>query len=394
MKRSYKYRIYPNEQQIEILEKNLNFCSFLYNNALEESISYYKRFNKTRSYSQQCAQLPEIKELYAEETKGLYSQTIQQVLKKRETAFKNFFRRVKAKSGKAGFPRYQSRDRSNSLIFPQAQMTKGHWGGVKLLENKKLQIFGIPGEVKVKWHRPFQGQCKQVSIKRQAGEFYLILSCDAVPLVPLASTGKSIAIDLGLTNFITADDGTKYHHPKPYKTSKEKLAYAQRKLSLKQNGSKNRIKAKKRVAKLSEHIANIRKDFQHKLALKLIRENDEIILEDLNIKSMLEGAQSAPGFEVSKLNISDASWGSFAKILSDKAEKAGRKITKVNPRRTSKTCSRCLKIKESLKLFDRTFDCQFCELTMDRDQNAALNIRRLGMSLAIDAKASVSEVSI
>ena len=381
--------MYPNSQQIEILEKNLNFCSFLYNNALEESISYYKHFGKTRSYSQQCAQLPEIKELYAEETKGLYSQTIQQVLKKRETAFKNFFRRVKTKSGKAGFPRYQSRDRSNSLIFPQAQMTKGHWGGVKLLENKKLQIFGIPGGVKVKWHRPFQGRCKQVSIKRQAGKFYLILSCDAVPLAPLASTGKSIAIDLGLTNFITTDDGKaslSFHHPKPYKTSKEKLAYAQRKLSAKQKGSNNRIKAKKQVAKVSEHIANIRKDFQHKLALKLIRENDEIILEDLNVKSMLEGAQRAPGFEVSKLNIADASWGSFVQILSDKAEKAGRKITKVNPKDTSKTCSRCLKVKESLKLSDRTFDCEACGFEMDRDQNAALNIRRLGMSPAIAQK--------
>jgi putative transposase len=390
MRRSFKYRIYPNSQQIEILEKNLNFCSFLYNNALEESISYYKHFGKTRSYSQQCAQLPEIKELFAEQTISIYSQTLQQVLKKRETAFKNFFRRVKSKSGKAGFPRFQSRDRSNSLIFPQAQMIEKHWGGVKLLENKKLQIFGIPGELKVKWHRPFQGRCKTVSIKRQAGEFYLILSCDNVPEEHLASTGKSIAIDLGLTNFITTDDGTSFHHPKPYKTSKEKLAYAQRKLSLKQKGSKNRIKAKKQVAKCHEHVANVRKDFQHKLALKLIRENDEIILEDLNVKSMLE----AGSFEINNLNISDASWGGFVQILSDKAEKAGRKITKVNPRNTSKTCSRCLKIKESLKLSDRTFDCQSCGLSIDRDHNAALNIRRLGMSLAIDAKASVSEVSI
>src|ERR1019366_8494802 len=335
MKLSFKYRLYPNSKQIEVLEKNLNFCSLLYNNALEERISFFKRFGKSRTYGQQSVQLPEIKELYAEETKDLYSQTIQQVLKKLDVSFTNFFRRVKAKSGKAGFPRYQSRDRSNSLIFPQAQMLEKHWGGVKLLENKKLQIFGIPGEVKVKWHRPFQGRCKTVSIKRQAGEFYLILSCDAVPLVPLASTGKSIAIDLGLTNFITTDDGTKYHHPKPYKTSKEKLAYAQRKLSLKQKGSKNRIKAKKQVAKCHENVANVRKDFQHKLALKLIRENDEIILEDLNVKSMLE----AGSFEINNLNISDASWGGFVQILSDKAEKAGRKITKVNPRNTSKTCS-------------------------------------------------------
>src|ERR1019366_7915423 len=171
-------------------------------------------------------------------------------------------------------------------------------------------------------------------------------------------------------------------HPKPYKTSKEKLAYAQRKLSLKQKGSKNRIKAKKQVAKCHENVANVRKDFQHKLALKLIRENDEIILEDLNVKSMLE----AGSFEINHLNISDASWGGFVQILSDKAEKAGRKITKVNPRNTSKTCSRCLKIKESLKLSDRTFNCEACGFEMDRDHNAALNIRRLGMSPAIAQK--------
>jgi putative transposase len=269
-------------------------------------------------------------------------------------------------------------------------MLEKHWGGVKLLENKKLQIFGIPGELKVKWHRSWLGSCKTVTIKRQAGKFYLILSCDDVPTEHLAPTGKSIAIDLGLSNFITTDDGTKYHHPKPYKTSKEKLAYAQQKLSAKQKGSKNRIKAKHLVAKCHEHIANIRKDFQHKLALKLIRENDEIILEDLNIQPMLEGTQRVPGLGVSNLNITEASWGSFVQILSDKAEKAGRKITKVNPRNTSKTCSRCLKIKESLKLSDRLFHCEACGFEMDRDQNAALNIRRLGMSPAI-ANLAISE---
>src|ERR1019366_7701264 len=122
MKRSFKYRLYPNSKQIEVLEKNLNFCSLLYNNALEERISFFKRFGKSRSYGAQSAQLPEIKAFFEKETENLYAQTIQQVLKKLDRSFANFFRRIKSKSDKVGLPRFKSKHRFNSLGSPQCNM--------------------------------------------------------------------------------------------------------------------------------------------------------------------------------------------------------------------------------------------------------------------------------
>ncbi len=237
----------------------------------------------------------------------------------------------------------------------------------------------MPGEIKVKWHRPFQGRCKQVHLKKESGKFYIILSCDDVPTKILEKTGKAISLDLGLNSFITTDDGTKFHHPKPWKTAKEKLSVLNRKLALKQRGSNNRKKAKQSLARAYERVSNIRADFLHKMSHKLVKENDIIILEDLNIQNMMTSKNQT----VKKSNITDASWGAFSAMLSYKAERAGRKIIKVNPKNTSKRCSCCGKIKESLILSDRMFNCEFCSFSLDRDHNAALNIKRLGTSLAI-----------
>jgi putative transposase len=385
VKLSYKYRLYPNRAQTEVIQQNLRFCCFLYNCALQERNDHYKRFGKGVSYAGQCQALPEIKREFAEQTQSIYSQSLQQVLKRLDVSYQNFFRRVKSKADKVGFPRYKSSDRFSSMVFPQSDL-KG--GGVKLLENNKLAIFGLPGEVKVKWHRPFQGRCKQVMIIKRANKFYLVLSCENVPSEHLAKTGKTIGIDLGLTSFITADDGTKFHHPKPYKTAKEKLAWLNRKLADKQRGSQNRRRAKQSLARAYEQVSNIRKDFLHKVAKQLVVENDVVVVEKLNITSMLE----AKGFEINKGNIQDASWGNFVTLLSYKAERAGKIIMEVDPRNTSKRCSGCGKVKQELTLQDREYQCQSCGLTLDRDQNAAINIRRLGMSLAADTTASEASV--
>lgn len=365
-----------NKEQQAVLQQNFNFCCFLYNCALQERKSHYKKYNKSISYNSQSAQLPEIKKEFAEQTQSIYSQSLQQVLKRLDRSYQNFFRRVKQKSDKVGFPRFKSADRFRSIVFPQADLKTG---GIKLLASKKLSIFGLPGEVKIKWHRPFQGRCKQITLLKQGDKFYIIMSCDEVPLEPLAKTNKTIGIDLGLTSFITADDGTKFHHPKPYKTSKQKLVYLNKKLAAKQRGSNNRKRAKLRLAKAYQKVSDIRNDFLHKIAKQLVTENDMIYLEKLNVKGMLE----AKGFEVNSGNIQDASWARFASILSYKAERAGRLIVEVDPRNTSKMCSKCWNIKNNLSLSDREYNCEACGFAGDRDQNAAINIKRLGMSLAI-----------
>src|SRR5208282_4291940 len=385
MNLSYKYRMYLNQEQTEVLQKNFRFCCFLYNCALQERISHYKTFGKGISYNTQTMALPEIKKEFAEQTLSIYSQTLQQVLRRLDLSYQNFFRRVQQGADKKGFPRYKSADRFSSVVFPQADLKGG--GGVKLLKSGKLKIFGVPGEVKVKWHRPFQGRCKQIIICKRADKFYLILYCDKVPLAPLASTGRTIGIDLGLTTFITMDDGAKLHHPKPYKTAKAKIAFHNQKLARKQRDSSNRRKAKSELAKAYERIRNIRSDFLHKTAKRLIAENDIIVVENLNIKSMLE----AKGFEVNKGNIQDASWGCFLTLLSYKAERAGKRLIEVNPRNTSKTCSDCGNVKQDLTLRDHTYHCEPCGFTIDRDLNAAINIKQLGMSFATGN--SVSEAS-
>jgi len=388
MKLTYKYRLYLNKEQAVILQKNFNFCNFLYNSALQERITFYKKYGKGRTYNEQSAFLPEIKKMFAEQTSSIYSQSFQQVLKRVDTAYQNFFRRVKEKADKVGFPRFKSQDRFRSVVFPQTEL-KGQ-GGIKLLENGKLKIFGLPGEVKVKTHRPFQGRCKLVTIIKKADKFYIALSCDEVPLEPLAKTGKSIGIDLGIISFITTDDGTSFHHPKPYKTAKEKLAYLNRKFAAKQRGSNNRKRAKQSLARAYEKVTNVREDFLHKVSKKLIVENDIIIIEKLNIKSMLE----AKGFEVNKANIQDAAWGSFAAKATYKAERADKMLIEVPPKNTSRTCSGCGNIDTEQTLEDREYNCKACGFAIDRDQNAAINIKRLGMSLAAAKEKTASEASI
>jgi putative transposase len=194
----------------------------------------------------------------------------------------------------------------------------------------------------------------------------------------LEKTGKTVGIDLGITNFIKMDDGTEVHHPRAYKKESKRLAALQRSSDRKKRGSNRRRKAKRSLAKLHNRVHNIRIDFQHKAVLKLVREYDIIVIEKLNIKSMLE----AKGFEVNKENISDASWGSFVAILKYKAERAGKTVIEVNPANTSRTCSHCGNIDKDMTLSDRIYHCHSCGMAMDRDQNAAINIKRLGMNRA------------
>ncbi|MGD0331528.1 MAG: transposase [Nitrososphaeria archaeon] len=379
MRLSYKFRIYPNKQQALQLTSVFNFCRFLYNCSLEERISFYTKYNKSLTYNMQAAELAEVKAAFPEEAEHIYSQTLQAVLKQLDSAYQGFFRRVK-NGEDPGFPRFKNAERFRSILFPQCNLKSG---GVKRLDNDKIRIYGIPGEVKTVWHRELQGDCKTVRIVKQGEKYFLIASCDNVPVKLLPKTGKTTAIDLGLNSFITDNQGEKFYAPKPYKTAKEKLAYLNRKLANKKRGSNNRKRVKNQLVKAYEKITNIREDFQHKLANKLLTENDTIIIENLNVKKMME----SESFTVSKANIMDASWSSFAAKLAYKAERAGKLLIEVNPANTSKTCSGCGKIKE-MTLADRTYHCEACGLELDRDHNAALNILRLGMSLAASKDAS------
>lgn len=194
---SFKYRIYPTKQQISEIETQLNFCRFLYNSALHERKSYYKKYEKSISYYDQEKQLIEIKKIFDIETKNIFAQVLQSTLKRLDNAYSNFFKRVK--SGKTpGFPRFKNKTSFNSILFPQCDF---YSGGIKIAReqkpkfkyhdkteyypvstsiNQKIIIYGITGQVKIKYHRPFEGNCKTISLKREGDLYFIILTCDNV----------------------------------------------------------------------------------------------------------------------------------------------------------------------------------------------------------------------
>ena len=400
MKRTYKYRIYPNKEQCAALQSIFWFYRFLYNSALEERKAYYKKYGKLLSYNAQAAELLEVKRQFQDETAMIHSQVLQQVLKTLDTAYSNFFRQIK-KGEAAGFPRFKSETSFKSICFPQPKPDLAG-GCVKKLPNNKLKVSGIPGEIKVKWHRELPGEAlaKQVRIVKSAGKYYVAISCENVPQELLAPTGKTVGIDLGLNSFIMTDGGVSFRHPKPYNTSKEKLAFLNKKLARKKRGSNNRKKMLVALQRENEHIRNIREDFQHKVAKQLVMENDVICIEKLNVKGLLAKPDKPDATHQEKAeershknNIQDASWSGFAAKLIYKAESAGRKVIQVDPRYTSMTCSCCGNI-QKMPQDVRTYECKACFASLDRDVNAAINIASLGRRAQVAQQPAIKNIGI
>ena len=350
--RTYKFRIYPNESQKEKLESTLGTCRHLYNTALEQRKTAYKRCQVSLNYYDQA------KELKYLEIKHIHSQVLQDVLKRADKAFQNFFRRIKQGEEKPGYPRYKGYNRYNSFTYPQSGFS---------LDKNKLKLSKI-GTIKVKLHRQMQGTIKTCTIKRELNNWYVCFACEIEPTL-LPKTNKVIGVDMGLEKFATLSDNTMIENPKYLRKSESKLKHEQRSLSRKKKGSNQRKKQRERVAKLHRKIRNQRNDFLHKESRKLVNTYDLIVFEDLKIKNMVKNSR------LSK-SISDASWGKFIDLTTYKAESAGREVRLVNPRNTSQKCSSCGQtVKKSLSV--RTHKCT-CGLTLDRDTNAAINILRLG----------------
>jgi putative transposase len=364
MRKAFKYRVYPTKAQAVKLESWIDLCRELHNAAIEERRDSWRGAGISVSFYDQCKQLPEIKK-ERPELAEVYSQILQQALHRVDSAFQHFFRRVK--SGETpGYPRFMARDRYNSLTWPQK-------GGFALVGTKRLRL-GSFGEVKIKLHRQVEGETKTCTIKREAGNWYAIFSCDNVPARAYPDTTSEIGIDMGLTTYAALTTGEKVDNPRWYRKTESRLKDAQRELSKKKRGSKRRQKAKNHLARLSEKTSNQRKDFQHKLAHRIVSENSLISVEDLSVKKMIK--KSSTGLSKS---IQDASWGRFLSILACKAEEAGRRFVKVPPHGTSSTCFRCGTYRKK-ELSERVHSCP-CGLVLDRDVHAALNILRLGRSL-------------
>ena len=362
-RRSFKYRVYPTKAQVATFEKWLDLCRELHNAAIEERREAWSK-GVSVNYYKQAPQLPTIKKDRPEFSE-INAQVLQQALHRVDLAFKHFFRRVKR--GKTpGYPRFRGRDRYNSLTWPQDI-------GFKVLGRNRIHLSKI-GSVRVKLHRPIEGVPKTVTIKYEAGRWYVIFSCDEVPARAYPKATTEVGIDMGLTTFAALTTGEKVANPRWYRRTEAKLAKAQRKLSSKQKKSKRRKKTKQRLARLHQKAANQRLDFQHKLAHRIVSENQFIAVENLSPQKMAE--KSSTGMAKSIL---DAAWGQFLELLRVKAEEAGRGFVKVPPYGTSSTCFMCRTYRKK-SLSERVHSCP-CGLVLDRDLHASLNILRLGRSL-------------
>jgi len=335
VRRAYMYRVCPNKGQTDKLTWTLDRCRELYNAALEERREAYRMCGVSVSYYDQKRQLPAIKEVRPE-YKQIGSQVLQDVTARLDKAFAAFFRRVKEgiDPKKVGFPRFKGRYRYNSFTLSQAG-----WN-LPALDSGRLYVAGI-GHLKMKWSRPIVGMIKTVTLKRDADQWYVTFSCE-VEIEPVAPQDKpAVGIDMGLEYYASMSDGTHIENPRYYRKAQATIAHRQRafdrtkkRVKLKDGTyryGKNRARAGILLKRAHRHVANQRKDMQHKAARKIVQTYGAVAVEALSIDNMTKrpaprpnddgtyapnGAAAKAGLNKS---ITDAAWGQFLSILAHKA---------------------------------------------------------------------------
>ncbi len=358
MLKAFKYRLYPTKPQARDLERTLELCRQLYNAALQERRDAYRKAGRSVGFYEQKRHLPEIR-AELPEYKGIHSQVLQDVIQRVDRAFQGFFRRVK-QGQKPGYPRFKGKGRYDSFTFPQAGST-----GIKVQEGgKRVFIHGI-GSVKVKLHRPLEGRIKTATVKREGEYWYVVFICEVDPK-PLPSNDRAVGIDLGTNpHFLVTSEGEMVEAPRYYQKAQARLARKQRELSKKKRGSSRWKRVKRELAKLHRKIANQRKDFHHKIARRLVNAYGTIVHEDLNVAGLARGYLSK--------GVLDAGWEQFLQILAYKAEEAGRRVVRVDPKYTSQECPVCGH-REKRPLWVREYTCSACKTPLHRDVAAARNI--------------------
>ncbi len=276
MRKSYKYRLSPTRKQQEALQETLDRCRELYNAALQERRDAYRMCGVSLTYYDQAAELSEIKEL-REEYIAIHSQVLQDVLRRVEKGMKAFFRRVKH-GEKAGYPRFQRRDRYDSFTYPQA--------GYSITQDSRVCLSKL-GSIKVKLHRPIQGTIKTCTVKREGEHWYMVFSCEVEYIgARLPYTDDAIGIDLGVLHFATLSTGDKIENPRFFRRAEKKVHKAHRQLSRCKRGSHRRTKAQKQVSKAHRKVKNQRADFLHKQSRQLVNTYEVIVFEDLAPSNM------------------------------------------------------------------------------------------------------------
>lgn len=360
--KAYKFRVYPTKEQEVFLNKHFGSVRFVYNKLLHARQEAYKKGEKLSGKDAKKL-IPVWKK--QEQTSWLSeinSQSLQQASFDLENAYKKFFKK------QAQFPKFKKKNGKNTFHVPQHFSIN--------VEGQTLKIPKLKTPLKVKMHRAFgeiKKWCSLTFSKTPTGKYFVSILVEEELQEPVSLPPELVGLDLGLKHFLTTSYGEKIDHPKYLKKQQKRLKRAQRKLAKKQKGSNNRNKQRRRVALLHEKVSDQRKDFLHKLSHQCVLENQEIFIEDLNVKGMMKNRRLAG-------SIGDSGWSEFVRQLKYKAGWYGRKLTQIGRfEPSSKMCSSCDELKQDLSLSDRTWTCSSCNIVHDRDTNAALNIAIIGL---------------
>jgi putative transposase len=358
MRKTMKYRLYPTKHQQRLLDKTLDTCRQVYNQTLTHRKEAWEQRHDTLSLYETNAMLTQWKQEHPALT-HVHSQVLQNAQERVDLAYKAFFRRVKA-GETPGFPRFRGPGRYDSFTFKQSGFR---------VQDSLLSLSKI-GSIRLVLHRPIDGTIKTLTVRRTpTGKWYACVSVDVAPLM-LEPCDLATGVDVGLASFATLSTGEKIGNPRFFRTDEQALAKAQRCLAKAEKGTPARRKCRKVVAHIHERIANRRYDFCHQTARKLVNAHGVLAFESLQIPNMMQNHCLAK-------SIADVAWGTFVRIATDKAACAGRVAVQVPPAYTSQNCSRCgHRVPKTLS--QRQHQCPICQLVMDRDQNAAINILRSG----------------
>lgn len=363
MEKAYKYRIYPNKTQQELIQKTFGCVRFVYNYYLDKRIKAYQENKTSLNYYDCCKDLTSLKK-ELEWLREPDKDSLQKSLKDLDEAYKKFFKEH------SGFPRFKSK--KNHKKSYRTSCTNNNIE----FQNNHIKLPKL-GWVKTRDTQISQGRILNATVSQDpSGKYYCSLCCTDIEIKHLPPTNNQVGIDLGIKDFAITSDGVKYSNPKYLQQSLNKLAKLQRELSRKTRGGSNWNKTRIKVARQYEKIRNQRQDFLQKLSTEFIKENDIICIEDLNISEMIQNNRKDI-----RRNIGDVSWCEFTRQLQYKADWYGRIIIKVGRYfASSQTCSCCgKKFPITKDLGVRQWTCPNCKSILDRDINAAINILNEGL---------------